>query len=117
MLLQWIINALSLLIIAWLMPSIHVRSFGTALVVAAVLGLINVSIRPVLVLLTLPATFLTLGLFIFVINALCFWLAASLLKGFEVSGFWSALFGSILYSAVSWFLGSLVLHVNRPPAA
>jgi len=113
MILQWVINALSLLIIAWLMPSIHVRSFGTALIVAAVLGLINVIIRPVLLLLTLPVTFITLGLFIFVINALCFWLAASLLKGFEVSGFWSAFFGSILYSAVSWLLGSLILGLNR----
>lgn len=107
-LLTWIINALALLIITYLVPSIHIRSFGTALVVALVLGLINALLRPVLLILTLPVTVLTLGLFILVVNALCFWLAAALLKGFEVSGFWSAFFGSILYSIVSWLLSALI---------
>ncbi|AOK28415.1 hypothetical protein WS67_10980 [Burkholderia singularis] len=106
--LTWIINALALLSITYLVPSIHIKSFGTALIVAVVLGLINAVIRPLLILLTLPVTVLTLGLFILVVNALCFWLAASLLKGFEVSGFWSAFFGSILYSIVSWLLSALV---------
>jgi putative membrane protein len=103
-LLTWVINALALLIITYLVPSIHVRSFGTALIVALVLGLINAVLRPALILLTLPVTIVTLGLFILVVNALCFWLAASLLKGFEVSGF----FGSILYSIVSWLLSALI---------
>jgi putative membrane protein len=107
-LLTWLINALALLIITWLVPSIHIRSFGTALIVAIVLGLINAVLRPLLIVLTLPVTVLTLGLFILVVNALCFWLAASLLKGFEVSGFWSAFFGSILYSIVSWLLSALI---------
>jgi putative membrane protein len=107
-LLTWVINALALLIITYLVPSIHIRSFGTALIVALVLGLINALLRPVLLILTLPVTILTLGLFILVVNALCFWLAASLLKGFEVSGFWSAFFGSILYSIVSWLLSALI---------
>ena len=106
--LTWVINALALLIITYLVPSIHIRSFGTALIVALVLGLINAVLRPVLILLTLPVTILTLGLFILVVNALCFWLCASLLKGFEVSGFWSAFFGSILYSIVSWLLSALI---------
>ncbi len=109
LILAWLINALALLIITYLMPSIHIRGFGTALIIAAVLGLINTIIRPVLLLLTLPVTILTLGLFILVVNALCFWLAASLLKGFEVSGFWAAFFGSLLYSIVSWLLSALVL--------
>jgi putative membrane protein len=107
-LLTWVINALALLIITYLVPSIHIRSFGTALIIALVLGLINAIIRPVLILLTLPVTIVTLGLFILVINALCFWLCASLLKGFEVSGFWAAFFGSILYSIVSWLLSALI---------
>jgi putative membrane protein len=107
-LLTWLINALALLIITYLVPSIHIRSFGTALIVALVLGLINAVLRPVLILLTLPVTIVTLGVFILVVNALCFWLAASLLKGFEVSGFWSAFFGSILYSIVSWLLSALI---------
>jgi putative membrane protein len=106
-LLTWLINALALLI-TYLVPSIHIRSFGTALIVAVVLGLINTILRPVLILLTLPVTIVTLGLFILVVNALCFWLCASLLKGFEVSGFWSAFFGSILYSIVSWLLSALI---------
>jgi putative membrane protein len=109
LLLTWLINALALLIITYLVPSIQIRSFGTALIVAIVLGLINTILRPVLVILTLPVTILTLGLFILVINALCFWLCASLLKGFEVSGFWSAFIGAILYSIVSWILSALVL--------
>ena len=75
-LLTWLINALALLIITYLVPSIHIRSFGTALIVAIVLGLINTFLRPLLVLLTLPVTILTLGLFILVVNALCFWLCA-----------------------------------------
>ena len=107
-LLTWLINALALLIITYLVPSIHIRSFGTALIIAIVLGLINAIIRPVLIILTLPVTMLTLGLFILVVNALCFWLCSTLLKGFEVSGFWSAFFGSILYSIVSWLLSALV---------
>ena len=109
LILTWIVNALALLAITYLVPSIQIRGFGTALIVAAVLGFINTIIRPVLVVLTLPVTILTLGLFILVINALCFQLAAALLKGFEVSGFWSAFIGAILYSIVSWLLSALIL--------
>jgi putative membrane protein len=75
-----------------------VRSFGSALTAAFVIGLFNMLLRPVLVLLTLPVTVLTLGLFLFVINALLFWWAASLLNGFYVSGFGAALLGSLIYS-------------------
>ena len=82
----WLINALALLALPWLLPSIHVASFATALWVAVVLGLINAVIRPVLLLLTLPVTLLTLGLFIFVINGLMFLLAAKMLDGFVVDG-------------------------------
>lgn len=105
----WIINAGALLLLPYLVPSIRVASLGTALVVALVLGLINTLLRPLLILLTLPVTLLTLGLFIFVINALLFQLAANLVRGFEVGGFGPALLGSILYSLVSWALSSLLL--------
>lgn len=108
-LLTWLINALALLVLPYLIPSIQIRGFGTALIIAVVLGLINALLRPLLVLLTLPVTILTLGLFILVINALLFQFAAWLLKGFTVSNFWAAFFGSILYSIISWVLSALVL--------
>jgi putative membrane protein len=90
------------------MPSITVSSFGAALIAALVLGLVNAIVRPVLVLLTLPVTILTLGLFIFVLNGLLFWMVASWLEGFHVAGFWSGVFGAILFSLVSWLLSALV---------
>ena len=110
LILLWILNAVALLTVAYLMPSIQIATFGTALVAALLLGLINAVVRPLLLLLTLPVTLLTLGLFIFVINGLMFWLASALLEGFAVGGFWPAVFGSILYSVVSWALTSLLVH-------
>ncbi len=112
-LLVWLINALALLTVAYVMPSIHVDTFGTALVAAVVLGLVNAVIRPILVLLTLPATIVTLGLFIFVINGLLFWLVGSYLRGFTVDGFGSGFFGAIIYSIVSWALSSVLLPGRR----
>jgi putative membrane protein len=109
LLLIWLINALALVIITHLVPSIHINGFGTAMIVAVVLGLLNASLRWVLIILTLPVNILTLGLFTLVINALMFWLCAVLLKGFEVSGFWSAFFGSLLYSFVSWLLSAVIV--------
>jgi putative membrane protein len=110
LLLVWLINALALIAVAYLMPGVSVSSFGAALVAALVLGLINAVVRPVLVLLTLPVTILTLGLFIFVLNGLLFWMVGTWLEGFEVAGFWSGVFGAILFSLVSWLLSSLVLR-------
>ena len=109
LLLVWLINALALIAVAYLMPGVAVSSFGAALVAALVLGLINAVVRPVLVLLTLPVTLLTLGLFIFVLNGLLFWMVGTWLEGFEVAGFWSGVFGAILFSLVSWALSALVL--------
>jgi putative membrane protein len=109
-LLVWLVNAIALIAVAYLMPSISVSSFGSALIAALVLGLVNAVIRPVLVLLTLPVTVITLGLFILVINALLFWFVGSILEGFHVQGFWGALVGSILFSIVSWLLSTLVLR-------
>lgn len=109
LLITWIINAAALFALPFLMTSIRIDSLATALIAALILGLINTLIRPILVLLTLPVTILTLGLFIFVINALLFWLTANLVGGFHVAGFWSAFGGAILYSIISWVLSSLLL--------
>ena len=97
---NWILSALALLAVAHLYTGVTVTSFTSALIAAAVLGLLNAVIRPILVLLTLPVTVITLGLFLFVINALMFWAAASLLRGFNVSGFGAALVGSLIYSVL-----------------
>lgn len=109
LLLVWLINAIALLALPYLMSSITVDSVATALIAALILGLVNTFIRPVLILLTLPVTLLSLGLFIFVINALLFWLVGSFVQGFHVAGFWSAFFGAILYSIISWALSALLL--------
>jgi len=109
----WLINALALLALPYLLPSIHIAGFGTALWVAVLLGLVNAVIRPLLVLLTLPITLLTLGLFILFINGLLFLLVAQFVDGFVVGGIWSGVFGAIVYSAVSWLLTRLLLGPQR----
>ena len=110
LILLWMLNAVALLAVAWLLPnSIHVASFGSALLAALILGLVNALVRPVLLVLTLPVTLLTLGLFIFVLNGLMFWLAGSLIDGFVVAGFWPAVLGSMVYSVVSWALSGLLV--------
>jgi len=109
LLLVWLLNAVALLAVAYLVPSISVASFSTALVAALVLGLMNTIVRPVLVLLTLPVTLLTLGLFILVINGLLFWMVGSFIEGFVVGGFWAGVLGAIVYSLISWALSALVL--------
>jgi putative membrane protein len=116
LLLAWLINAFALVAVAYLMPGISVASFTTALVAALVLGLINAVVRPVLVLLTLPVTIITLGLFIFVLNGLLFWFVDSFIQGFVVDGFWSGVFGAIVFSLISWLLSALLLHSREPRA-
>ena len=107
-LLFWLLNAGALLAVAYLLPGIHIESFFSALIAALILGLVNAVIRPLLVLLTLPVTLLTLGFFILVINGLLFWFVGSILSGFRVDSFWTAFFGAIAYSIISWALTSLV---------
>jgi putative membrane protein len=106
----WLVNTLALLAVSYLMPSVQVSSFGAALVAAAVLGLVNTFIRPILLILTLPVTLLTLGLFVFVINGVLFLAVANLLEGFQVAGLWPAILAAILYSLVSWLLSAVVLR-------
>lgn len=115
LLIVWAINAGALLLVSWLMPAVQVASVGAALIAALVLGLVNAVIRPVLVLLTLPVTVLTLGLFIFVINGLMFFAVASILEGFHVAGFWWAVLAAIVYSLISWALSALILRAPPGP--
>ncbi|MEJ8821827.1 phage holin family protein [Variovorax humicola] len=98
LILKWLLSAFALLTVAYLYSGVQVGSFGSAMIAAAVIGLLNMVVRPLLVLLTLPVTIVTLGLFLFVINALMFWAASGLLDGFHVTGFGAALLGSVLYS-------------------
>jgi len=107
--LTWFINAAALFAVPYLMHSVDVTSIGAALIAALVLGLVNTLIRPLLLLLTLPVTVLSLGLFIFIVNGFMFWLVAQFVSGFHVDSFWSAVGGALLYSVISWALSALLL--------
>lgn len=100
LLVKWGLSASALLFVAYLYSGVEVTSFGSALLAAFVIGLLNAFVRPLLVVLTLPVTILTLGLFLFVINAFVFWAAASLLDGFQVRDFVAALVGSLIYTVL-----------------
>jgi putative membrane protein len=107
-LIRLVANALAILAAAYIVPGIEV-SGGLALAAAAlVLGLINAVVRPVLLFLTLPFTLVTLGLFIFLLNAFCLWLTSLLVKGFDVHGFWTAVLGAVIVSVVSWLVTILM---------
>jgi putative membrane protein len=108
--LVWLVNTLALLGVAYFMPSVTIQSFWAALFGALVLGFANAIVRPILVILTLPVTVLTLGLFIFVINGVVFLGATQLVPGFDVAGLWTAILAAILYSIISWLLSALVLQ-------
>ncbi|HLC69852.1 MAG TPA: phage holin family protein [Patescibacteria group bacterium] len=112
LILRWLISALALLAIAAWVPGIEVSNFYSALIAALILGLINALIRPLVLLLTLPVNILTLGLFTLVINALMFWLASSMVKGFEVTGFWPAFLGAVLMWIVSWIVNGVLKKDN-----
>ncbi len=107
LLVNLLVSGLAVFISAYIIPGVSVDGYLTAILVAVILGVVNAFIKPLLVLLTLPATVLTLGLFIFVINALLVLLVAAVVPGFKVDGFWTAMLFSIVLSLVSWFLQSL----------
>jgi putative membrane protein len=113
LILLWLLNAVALLTVAYLLPSVQVHGFGSALIAALTLGLVNTLVRPVLFLLTLPISVLTLGLFYLVLNGLLFWGVGQILQGFEVGGFWSGIFGGLLYGLISWLLSYLI--PNKTP--
>ncbi|MFT3778583.1 MAG: phage holin family protein [Ottowia sp.] len=108
LILNWLLSAAALLGVAYIYPGVAVASFGSAMLAALVIGLLNMLVRPILVVLTIPVTLLTLGLFLFVINALMFWAASGLLSGFHVNGFWAALIGSLLYSALGVLIDAVL---------
>nr|WP_048438409.1 phage holin family protein [Caenimonas sp. SL110] len=97
---KWLLSASALLLVAYVYNGVVITSFGAAMLAALVIGLLNTFVRPILVLLTLPVTVVTLGLFLFVINALMFWAASGLLDGFQVRGFIAALIGSLIYTLI-----------------
>ena len=108
LLLVWILNAIALLAVAYVFPGVQIQDWMSAAMAALVLGLVNALVKPILVVLTLPVTVLTLGLFLLVLNALLFWAVASLLPGFNVGGFGAAFVGALLYSVISWLLSMLI---------
>ncbi len=113
LLLVWLINAAALFALPYLFDSIKIESFYTALIVALILSILNTIIRPILFVLTLPVTVITLGLFIFVLNGLLLWFVASFVKGFTIAGFWPAVFGAIVYSFISWAATSFILGEKK----
>jgi len=114
MLVRWFLLAAALLLVAHLYPGVSVQSFASAMIAALVLGLFNAVLRPLLVVLTLPVTLLTLGLFLFVINALLFYWAASLLEGLGVRDFGAALIGSLIYSACGLVIDAALERIFSP---
>ena len=109
LLIGWLLNALALLGVAYLVPGIAVSNFTAALIAAAVIGLVNMLIKPILLILTLPVTIITLGLFIFVINGILFWLVGNFLDGFDVKNVMAGIIGAIVYSVISWVLSAIVM--------
>jgi putative membrane protein len=108
-----VLNGIAIIIAAWIVPGLQLTSVLAALAAGAILGVVNALVRPVLFILTLPLTLVTLGLFIFVINALCLGLTAAVVPGFEISGFGAAFIGALLVSIVSWVLNGLLADSHR----
>lgn len=106
LILKWLLSAVALLFTAYVYNGVQVSSFAAAMIAAFFIGLLNTVVRPVLIILTLPVTLITLGLFLFIINALMFWAAASILDGFRVTGFGAALLGSLIYSLLGMVIDS-----------
>ncbi len=112
-LLRVLANALAIFLAAAIVPGLEIRGALSALGAGLVLGLVNAVVRPVLLVLTLPLTLATLGLFLFILNGLCLWLTSLLVKGFEVHGFWAAVFGALIIGVVSWLLTAFVSDRGR----
>lgn len=103
-LIRWLVTTLAILVIPHLISGVKVAGFGSALAAAAIIGILNALVRPILIILTLPLTVVTLGFFILIINALLFWLAGSIVSGIQVDSFWSAFLGSLIVTLVSWIM-------------
>ncbi|OGI22319.1 MAG: hypothetical protein A2808_00975 [Candidatus Moranbacteria bacterium RIFCSPHIGHO2_01_FULL_55_24] len=114
LLLKWVISALAFLALPYIVPGISVASFVTALVLALLWGLIGITVKPILIILTLPINILTLGIFTFIINGFLLWLLGGIVKGFEVQGFWIAVLGALVLSAVSILANWALEKAGRP---
>jgi putative membrane protein len=112
-LIRVVVNAVAIWVATEIVPGIQAHSATTVVVAALVLGLVNAIVRPVLLVLTLPLTLVTLGLFLFVLNALCLWLTSAVVPGFEVRGFWAAFWGALIVSALSWAVNGFVSDRGR----
>jgi putative membrane protein len=104
-----LLNGIAIIVAAYFVPGLVLAGTPTALLAGLILGVVNAIVRPVLLVLTFPLTLVTLGLFIFVVNALCLGLTAALVPGFSIAGFWSMLLGALIVSVVSWILNGLLL--------
>ena len=113
LLIRWLINAAGLIIVSKIIRGIHIDSFVTALVAAAILGIINVILRPIIIILTLPLNILTLGLFTFIINGLMLYIAGSIVEGFYVNSFWASIWGALLLSVINSLATFLFLSNNQ----
>ena len=113
LIIRWLILTVAILLAAYLIDGIRVGSFHAALLAAAVLGVLNTLLRPVLIILTLPLNILTLGLFTFIINAFILKMTSGLIPGFDVTGFWPAVFGALVISIVNWLIGTLISDSGR----
>jgi putative membrane protein len=113
LLIRWVINALALILISKVIKGIEVDTILAAFVAGAVLGVINAVLRPILILLTLPITILTLGLFALVINGFMLYIAGTIVKGFHVSGFWPSVFGALFLSLISWIANAFISDRGR----
>ncbi len=110
---RWFVLTAAIMFASYVVEGIHVTGFSSAFFTAAILGILNAFFRPILIVLTLPINIMTLGLFTFIINAMMLKMASGLIPGFEIYGFWPALFGSLVISVVSWVLNSLVNEKGR----
>jgi putative membrane protein len=112
-LVRLILNTIAIVVAAYLVPGLYVSGPGAALLAGLILGFVNAIVRPILILLTLPATLLTLGLFIFVLNAVCLALTAAVVPGFDIASFGGAFLGALVVSIVSWVLNALMTTDSR----
>ncbi|MFO8163857.1 MAG: phage holin family protein [Thermodesulfobacteriota bacterium] len=110
---RWLVLTAAIMFTSYVLDGIQVKGFFTALFAAAILGILNAFFRPILIILTLPINILSLGLFTFIINAVLLKMASGVISGFEVYGFWSAVFGSLLISLISWVLSSFINDQGR----
>jgi putative membrane protein len=117
MLIGWIINIGALLALPYILSGVSIKAWTTAALVAVVLGFLNIIIKPILIILTLPINIISIGLFTFVINGFLFWLTARMIDGFNVASFWWAVAGAIVYSLITWAVSSLLVRDKAKQAS